>query len=106
MGPYGPQPGPGPNRDWAPTRARDLHLLLKSHVKKGRHIFRKIETYFSNKYLSSCFNQKCNVSGPDGSAWQDNDWFLKISEDLGSVYTFPTSSEPKTQNSDQHFLRG
>ena len=22
MGPYGPQPGPGPNPDWAPTRAR------------------------------------------------------------------------------------
>ena len=21
MGPYGPQPGPGPNPDWAPTRA-------------------------------------------------------------------------------------
>ena len=22
MGPYGSQPGPGPNQDWAPTQAR------------------------------------------------------------------------------------
>ena len=27
MGPYGPQPGPGPNPDWAPTRAR-AYLML------------------------------------------------------------------------------
>ena len=24
MGPYGPQPGPGPNPDWAPSRARKI----------------------------------------------------------------------------------
>ena len=29
-----------------------------------------------------------------------------ISGDFGSVYTFPTSSKPKVQKSDQHFLGG
>ena len=28
MGPYGPQPGPGPNPDWAPTRARAIVCLF------------------------------------------------------------------------------
>ena len=28
MGPYGPQPGPGPNPDWAPTRPGTQHVLL------------------------------------------------------------------------------
>ena len=32
-GPYGPQPGPGPNPDWAPTRAR-----ASSHRGGGRRV--------------------------------------------------------------------
>ena len=44
MGPYGPQPGPGPNPDWAPTRSEHIakgylqgwmKLALKSIAKLG-----------------------------------------------------------------------
>ena len=40
MGPYGPQPGPGPNPDWVPTRARadgspDLCNFLKAVTDGG-----------------------------------------------------------------------
>ena len=41
MGPYGPQPGPGPNPDWAPTRARasiTRNVPQQSHNLKTKQI--------------------------------------------------------------------
>ena len=32
MGPYGLQPGPGPNPDWAPTRARAAVVIPGSVI--------------------------------------------------------------------------
>ena len=40
MGPYGPQPGPGPNPDWAPTRPGNPSLLCKiGYVKFAPFVF-------------------------------------------------------------------
>ena len=47
--------------------------------------------------------QKWGVEGPDGSVWQNNDWFLQISE--ASTHPRPSQSQ-KTKAWDYHFLRG
>ena len=36
MGPYGPQPGPGPNPDWAPTRARRFGFISHEAAAAGQ----------------------------------------------------------------------
>ena len=36
--PYGPQPGPGPNPDWAPTRARKAVIMYNFRVYPKRNM--------------------------------------------------------------------
>ena len=52
MGPYGPQPGPGPNPDWAPTRffqsyhvlgLDDLDPALMQNAERNLHYLKSLE---------------------------------------------------------------
>ena len=50
MGPYGAQPGPGPNPDWAPTIAKDIKNVNGNGDprKDGKfRIFRKVDGKFT-----------------------------------------------------------
>ena len=52
-------------------------LHVGSHADKRaislkKNFGKEVSTYFDSKYLSSCFYQICHISGPDGSACQNN----------------------------------
>ena len=119
-GPYGPQPGPGPNPDWAPTRARVGSTTFSCKI----HILTPNNSPNNLKETSPIDQSGLGPGpgwGPYGPIWAlifllnmlrfgfrrlRLTKYRLISGDLGGVYTSPTCSKPKTRTSDYHFLRG
>ena len=77
---------------WRSRKRLHIPDLLKAKKSSVRSTF----------FRRWCFHQKCYVSGPDGSVWQNNDWFLQISE---ASTQFRPPRDQKSTKSDQHIYQ-